>query len=185
MPRRDPIVSAVKLSPATGIPQAAPEGALCAMLTTLIQETLEREFAAFVGAERYERTPERRALRNGHRRRRLVTRVATLTLRVPRDRQGRFQPSLFARYQRHEQAFVLALTEMYLQGVSTRKVSAVVEQLCGATISASEVSALVRRLDSDLEAWRTRSLAGTTYPVLIIDAHSERVRREGQVRRSG
>jgi transposase-like protein len=82
--------------------QAAPEDALRTMLTTLIHETLEREFATFVGADRFERTPARQDVRNGYRRRRFVTRVSTLTLRIPRDRQGRFQPSLFARYQRHE-----------------------------------------------------------------------------------
>lgn len=175
------MASRFKHSPVSPIAQAAPQEVLRTMLTTLIQETLEQEFAAYIGAERFERTPARQDVRNGHRRRRWTTRVGTITLRVPRDRQGRFQPSLFARYQRHEQAFVLALIEMYLQGVSTRKVSAVVEQLCGLTISASEVSALVRRLDGDLEAWRTRSLGGTAYPFLIIDAHVERVRREGQV----
>jgi len=175
------MTSRFKDSPVVPFAQAAPEDALRTMLTTLMHETLEREFATFVGADRFERTPARQDVRNGYRRRRFVTRVGTLTLRIPRDRQGRFQPSLFARYQRHEQAFVLALTEMYLQGVSTRKVSAVVEQLCGTTISASEVSALVRRLDDELVAWRTRPLEAEAYPCLIIDAHEERVRREGMV----
>lgn len=161
---------------------AAPEDALRAMLQTLIQETLEREFAQFLGAAPFERSAARRGLRNGHRRRRFLTRVGPLALRVPRDRAGRFQPSLFARYQRSEQALVFALIEMYLKGISTRKVSAVVEQLCGATISASEVSALVKRLDGELEAWRTRPLTAKTYPYLVVDAHVERVRREGQVR---
>lgn len=161
---------------------AAPEDALRTMLTTLIQETLEREFSQFLGARPFERTGERRGVRNGYRRRRFVTRVGSLELRVPRDRAGRFQPTLFARYQRSEQALVLALIEMYVKGISTRKVSAVVEQLCGTTISASEVSVLVKRLDQDLEAWRTRPLTAKTYPYLVVDAHVERVRREGQVR---
>ena len=77
---------------------------------------------------------------------------------------------------------MLALQEMYVQGVSTRKVSAIVEQLCGATISASEVSALVKKLDVELAAWRSRHLDSMTYPILIIDAHHEQVRRDGQVR---
>jgi cyanophycinase-like exopeptidase len=76
---------------------------------------------------------------------------------------------------------VAALIEMYVQGVSTRKVSKVVAQLCGHTISASAVSAVTKRLDTEVEAWRRRSLAGRTYPYLIIDAHYERVRREGRV----
>lgn len=161
---------------------AAPEDALRLMLQQLVHDALEREFAQFLGAARFERTPERRGLRNGHRRRRLLTRVGALELRVPRDRAGRFQPSLFARYQRSEQALVLALVEMYVQGVSTRKVSAVVEQLCGATVSASEVSALAKTLDASLAAWRQRPLGGKAYPYLVVDAHVERVRREGQVR---
>lgn len=160
----------------------APTDPLRAMLATLIQETLEREFTQFVGAERFARHPERRDVRNGHRRRRFTTRVGTIELRVPRDRAGRFQPSLFARYQRSEQSLVLALTEMYFQGVSTRKVTTIVETLCGASVSASEVSVLTKRLDGELEAWRTRPLTAKAYPYLVVDAHVERVRREGQVR---
>jgi transposase-like protein len=163
------------------IPQA-PTDVLRAMLHTMIQETLAREFQDFVGAAPFERTPERRDVRNGYRRRRFTTRVGTLTLRIPRDRAGQFQPSLFARYQRSEQALVATLAEMYFQGVSTRKVTKVVEQLCGAAISASEVSVLVKRLDGDLEAWRTRPLGGNPYRALVVDAPVERVRREGQVR---
>lgn len=156
------------------------------MLATLIQETLEREFTQFVGVERFVRSPERRDVRNGHRRRRFTTRVGTIELRVPRDRAGRFQPSLFARYracyQRSEQSLVLALTEMYFHGGSTRNVTTIVETLCGASVSASEVSVLTKRLDGELEAWRTRPLTAKAYPYLVVDAPVERVRREGQVR---
>jgi transposase-like protein len=161
---------------------APPTDPLRAMLSTLIDETIEREFAQFLGAERFARTPERRGIRNGYRRRQFTTRVGTLELRIPRDRAGRFQPSLFARYQRSEQALVATLVELYIQGVSTRKVSTVVETLCGASVSASEISALTKRLDGDLEAWRTRPLSAKAYPYLVVDAHVERVRREGQVR---
>ena len=160
---------------------AVPEDALRAMLQSLVQQTLEAEFTRFLGAAPHERTAARRGWRNGARRRRLMTRVGSLELRVPRDRAGAFQPSLFARYQRSEQALVLALAEMYLQGVSTRKVSAVVEQLCGASVSASTVSACTQTLDAGLAAWRARRLDATTYPYLIVDAHHERIRREGQV----
>jgi transposase-like protein len=160
----------------------APEDALRLMLQSLIQQTLEQEFARFVGAERHERSSTRRGWRNGHRSRRFLTRVGTLELRVPRDRAGQFRPDLFARYQRSEQAFVSALVEMYVQGVSTRKVTHVVEQLCGAQVSASEVSAVVKKLDTELAAWRARSLAGQGYRYLVIDAHVEQVRREGHVR---
>lgn len=166
---------------AADAPADVPDDALKAMLQTLIQETLEAEFTRFLGAAPRERSATRRGWRNGTRERTLVTRVGRLELRVPRDRAGEFQPALFARYQRSEQALVLALAEMYLQGVSTRKVSAIVEQLCGTTISASTVSACTKRLDASLAAWRARRLDATTYPYLIIDAHHERIRREGQV----
>jgi transposase-like protein len=160
----------------------APDDPLRQLLTTLIQETLTHEFAHFIGAAPHERAATRSGWRNGHRHRRFTTRVGTLELRVPRDRAGQFQPSLFARYQRNEQAFVAALVEMYVQGVSTRKVTHVVEQLCGVRVSASEVSALVKKLDVELAAWRRRSLAGQAYPYLVFDAHVEQVRREGHVR---
>lgn len=178
------MTSLSKDSPVRSLPQGAPVPAdpLRAMLTSLIHETIEREFSQFIGAQRFERTPDRREHRNGFRRRQFSTRVGQLELRIPRDRAGRFQPSLFARYQRSEQALVLALQEMYLQGVSTRKVTTILETLCGTRVSASEVSALVRRLDGDLEAWRTRPLTAKLYPYLVLDAHVERVRREGQVR---
>jgi putative transposase len=157
------------------------EDALRPVMQRLIQEALETEFTHFVGAARHERAPSRRGWRNGHRDRTLLTRVGRLTLRVPRDRAGEFQPTLFARYQRSEQALVLALAEMYLQGVSTRKVSAIVEQLCGATVSASAVSACAKTLDASLAAWRGRSLREVAYPFLIVDAHHEDIRREGHV----
>jgi transposase-like protein len=112
----------------------------------------------------------------------LKTRVGALVLDVPRDRAGLFRASLFAKYERSEQALVLAMVEMYFHGVSTRKVNAVVEQLCGTSISASEVSALTRKLDASLTAWRERRLADTQYPALVVDAHVEQVRREGHVR---
>lgn len=163
-----------------GLEQAPPD-ALRAMVTQVMQAALQQEFDRFLGAGRWERTGERRGWRNGSKRRRLHTRVGTIELRVPKDREGRFQPSLFERYQRSEKAFVLALVEMYIQGVSTRKVQKVVEQLCGVLVSASQVSALTKGLDAELEAWRRRSLSGRKYPYLIVDAHQEKVRREGRV----
>ena len=160
----------------------APEDVLRQMLGTLVQETLEREFTRFLGAQPHERTARRRGWRNGHRARRFTTRVGTLELAVPRDRAGLFQPTLFARYERSEQALVAALVEMYVQGVSTRKVTRVVETLCGASVSASAVSVVVKKLDTELAAWRQRDLGGQAYPYLVLDAHVEQVRREGQVR---
>jgi transposase-like protein len=151
------------------------------MLGQMMQAAIQAEFDHFLGAGPWERSGERRGWRNGSKRRRLHTRMGTIELRIPKDREGRFQPSLFERYQRSEKAFVLALVEMYIQGVSTRKVQKVVEQLCGVMVSASQVSALVKGLDCELETWRRRSLGGQKYPYLVVDAHYEKVRREGRV----
>ena len=164
-----------------GCPSLADPAVLRQLVETMVQEMLTREFAQFVGAARYERTAERRGVRNGIRPRTLVTRVGRLVLEVPRDRAGCFTPAVFARYQRHEQALLCTLTECYLQGVSTRKVRHVVETLCGETVSASLVSAATKRLDASLAAWRSRRLDGQAMPYLIVDAHYERIRREGQV----
>lgn len=155
--------------------------ALRALIETVVQATLEREFAHFLGAERYERATERQGVRNGTRPRTLLTRVGRLELQVPRDRASLFQPTVFARYQRHEQALIATLAECYLQGVSTRKVRHVIETLCGETVSASTVSAATKRLDATLAAWRARRLDAEAMPYLIVDAHYERIRREGQV----
>ena len=167
---------------AVGSPSlAADPAALRQLIETVVQATLTREFAQFLHAAPYERTDERRGVRNGTRPRTLVTRVGRLTLEVPRDRAGCFTPTVFARYQRHEQALLCTLTECYLQGVSTRKVRHVVETLCGETVSASLVSAATKRLDASLAAWRSRRLDGQAMLYLIVDAHYERIRREGQV----
>jgi len=163
------------------LPLHADPAALRQLVEAVVQETLTREFAQFLGAAPYERSDERRGVRNGTRPRTLVTRVGGLTLAVPRDRAGCFVPTVFARYQRHEQALLCTLTECYLQGVSTRKVRAVVETLCGETVSASLVSAATKRLDATLAAWRARRLDGEAMIYLIVDAHYERIRREGQV----
>ena len=164
-------------------PEQAPGADLLrTLLGTLLQETMRTEFERALGAAPYERTPERRGYRNGAYPRTLQTRVGSLTLAVPRDRAGLFRPSLFAKYERSEQALVLAMIEMYFHGVSTRKVSAIVEALCGTSVSASEVSALTRTLDATLTTWRERRLADTPYAALAVDAHVEQVRREGHVR---
>jgi putative transposase len=146
-----------------------------------LQAILEEEMAAHLQAARYERTGERRGYRNGTKPRDLHTRVGTLELRVPQDREGTFSPELFARYQRSEQALVTALMEMYVQGVSTRKVTQITEALCGTSFSKSQVSALVGRLDPVLEAWRSRSLTAASYPYLAVDARYEHARVDGRV----
>ena len=160
---------------------AADPAALRQLVETMVQEMLTREFTQYLGAAPYERSETRQGVRNGTRPRTLVTRVGRLTLEVPRDRAGGFTPTIFARSQRHEQALLCTLTECYLQGVSTRKVRHVVKTLCGETVSASLVSAATKRLDASLAAWRSRRLDGQAMSSLIVDAHYERIRREGQV----
>jgi putative transposase len=100
----------------------------------------------------------------------LTTRVGTLTLHVPRFRNGTFSTDLFARYQRSEQALVLALMEMVVNGVSTRKVTQITEELCGTEFSKSTVSDLCKRLDPIIEAWNSRPLRDNRYPFVILDA---------------
>jgi transposase-like protein len=102
--------------------------------------------------------------------------VGTLNLLVPQDRQGTFSTRLFARYQRNEKALVLALMEMYIEGVSTRKVTEVTEALCGTSFSKSLVSSLAGRLDAELQAWRSRPLEAESYPYVFVDARYEKVR---------
>jgi putative transposase len=155
-------------------------GFLRGLVRGALQAILEAEMTAHLGAEPYERGPGRAGHRNGHKPRTLHTRVGTLELRVPQDRAGTFSTELFARYQRSEQALVLGLMEMYLQGVSTRKVRAITEELCGTGFSKSHVSALAGRLDGELAAWRARPLT-VAYPYLTVDARYEHVRSDGRV----
>lgn len=151
------------------------------LLRQVVQEVLEAEMEETVGAAKHERSEERQGYRSGYRDRTLVTRIGKLELRVPQDRQGRFSTELFERYQRSEKAFVSALAEMYVQGVSTRKVKAITEELCGHTFSASAVSQINLKLDTDLEQFARRPLE-EDYPYLVLDARYERVREDGVIR---
>jgi putative transposase len=146
----------------------------------VVQQVLEAEMTSFLGADSYQRGPERRGWRNGYKPRTLKTRVGELELMVPKDRAGEFQTELFERYQRSEKALVLALLQMYVEGVSTRKVRAITEALCGLEVSKSQVSALTAKLDAEIAQWRQRPLA-EAYPYLMLDARYEKVRRGGAV----
>ena len=150
------------------------------VLQTVVQEVLEAEMTEAIGAEKGERTAGRLSYRSGYYERKLVTRVGVLELRVPQDRAGRFSTELFERYQRSEKALVSALVEMYVQGVSTRKVKAITEELCGHSFSASTVSESAARLDESLQAFFERRL-DEPYPYLILDARYEKVREAGVI----
>ena len=147
-------------------------------LQALLQAALEAEMTDAIGAEKGERTEARLAYRSGYYPRSWVTRVGTLELRVPQDRAGRFSTELFQRYQRSEKALVGTLAEMYVQGVSTRKVKAVTEALCGHSFSASAISAINKSLDEALRAFAERRLT-EAFPYLILDARYEKVREAG------
>ena len=147
-------------------------------LEALLQAALEAEMTEAIGAEKGERTETRLSYRSGYYGRSLITRVGTLELRVPQDRLGRFSTDLFARYQRSEKALVGTLAEMYVQGVSTRKVKAVTEALCGHSFSASAISAVNKSLDEALHKFAERRLA-EPFPYLILDARYEKVREGG------
>ena len=156
-------------------------GFLREIVQRVVQELLEAEMTEHIGAAPYERNATRSGQRNGHKPRTLRTRVGTLNLAVPKDREGTFSTRLFARYQRNEKALCLALMEMYIEGVSTRKVKEVTEELCGTSFSKSLVSSLAGRLDAELEAWRNRRLEADTYPYLFVDARYEKARVDGRV----
>src|SRR5512147_1509669 len=145
-----------------------------------LQEVLEAEMTETVGAGKGERTANRLGYRSGYYGRTLITRVGKLELRVPQDRDGRFSTELFERYQRSERALVAALTEMYVQGVSTRKVKAITEELCGHSFSASSISAINKKLDESLAQFAGRRLT-EAFPYLILDARYERVREAGVI----
>ena len=151
------------------------------LLRESVQEILEAQMSELLNAESYERTGGRLGYRSGYYRRHLNTRVGMIELRVPQDRDGRFSTDVFERYQRSEKALVGAMMEMYVQGVSTRKVARVTEELCGVGFSAATVSTLTARLDGELRKFAGRHLE-EDYPYLILDARYEKVRIDGTVR---
>jgi len=160
---------------------AGQEDFIKSVVQAVLQQVLEQEMEEALQAGKYERTAERLGYRSGSYGRTLITRVGKLELRVPQDRQGRFRTEIFERYQRSEKALVGALAEMYIQGVSTRKVKAITEELCGHEFSASSISRINQNLDEELEKFAKRQLE-EAYPYLILDARYEKVREEGVIR---
>jgi transposase-like protein len=151
------------------------------LIQAVLQEVLETEMDEALQAGKHERSAERLGYRSGYYRRGLVTRVGQLELRVPQDRQGHFSTAVFERYQRSEKALVAALAEMYVQGVSTRKVKAITEELCGHAFGADSISQINKKLDGELQRWAQRQLE-EDYPYLIVDARYEKVREDGVIR---
>lgn len=158
------------------------EGALAGMIQACVREVIEEELTRHLGAGAYERSPGRRGHRNGTKPRTMNTAVGRLRFDVPQAREGGFRPSVFERYQRSDKALVAAMQEMVVQGVSTRRVGAVLEQMAGFEVSAATVSRAMGELDEQIARWRGRRLDEATWPYLIIDARYEKVRVGGRVR---
>jgi transposase-like protein len=154
--------------------------ALGKLVETILNQVLEAQVRDHLGADRYERNDEREGYRNGFRERVLATRVGPLTLRVPQTRDGSFSTDIFERYRRSEQAFVLGLMEMVVNGVSTRKVTHITEALCGTAFSKSTVSRLTKALDEPVSAFLNRKLE-SAYPFIIADALFTKVRTDRRV----
>ena len=159
--------------------RSGPDGIRC-LVQQVVQEVLEADMDEAIGAQKSERTETRVGYRAGYYTRTLVTRVGKLVLRVPQDRQGRFRTEVFERYQRSEKALVSALAEMYVQGVSTRKVKEITEELCGHEFSAATISRVTSRLDDELERFAKRRLE-EEYPYLVLDARYEKIRQDGVI----
>jgi transposase-like protein len=145
----------------------------------LLNEAMKLERCAALGAGPYERTPNRRGQANGFKPKTMQTRVGPLELRVPQTRDIAFYPTALERGQRSERALKLAIAEMYVQGVTTRKVTAVMQELCGLEVTSSQVSRAMQALDAELATWRTRLLG--EIPFLLLDARYEKVRVNGVV----
>ncbi len=161
------------------------DSGVAALLQSVLNQVLKAQATEQLKAERYERTEERLAYRNGSYPHTLSTRVGSITLQVPRFRDGSFSTELFSRYQRSEQALVIALMEMVINGISTRKVTQVTQELCGTEFSKSTVSELCKQLDPAIKAWSNRPLHDNEYPFLLVDALYVKVREDGRVRSRG
>jgi putative transposase len=155
--------------------EAVPE-----LMRVLINQAMQVERSKYLQADEYERTEERKGHANGYKPKTIRTRMGEITFAVPQVREGGFYPSALEKGLRSERALTITLAEMYVQGVSTRRVKAITEQLCGVEISATQVSRATAQLDEVLQEWRERPLGEISY--LYVDARYEKVREAGQVR---
>jgi len=150
------------------------------LIQVIINAAMQAERQQYLKAESYQHTEEREGHANGYKPKTVHTRVGNITFSIPQVREGGFYPEALEKGLRSERALLLALAEMYVQGVSTRKVKAVTEKLCGAALSSTQVSHAAALLDTELEKWRKRPLG--EYSFLFLDAYYEQVREDGQVR---
>ncbi|RPI78195.1 MAG: IS256 family transposase [Chloroflexi bacterium] len=150
------------------------------LIRILVNAAMQAERQKYLQVAPYERSHQRQGHANGYKPKTVQTRLGEITFEVPQVREGGFYPEALEKGQRSERALTLTLAEMYVQGVSTRKVAAVIEQLCGTSISSSQVSRATGQLDETLSAWRNRPLG--IIPYLFLDARYEKVRQDGQIR---
>lgn len=169
----NPIHGAVELLKTNGF------DALAEAVTVLLNTAMVAERSEYLGAAPYERNASRIGYANGYKDKQLKTRLGSLPLKVPQTRDGTFYPQSLEKGLRSERALLLAIAEMYVQGVSTRRVKRIVEELCGLEVSSSQVSRAAAELDGMLEAWRSRDLGAYRY--IVLDAQYEKVRQVGQV----
>jgi putative transposase len=167
--------------PAELMEQVAEQGLeiLPELIRIVVNAAMQAERSEYVQAEHYQHTPDRTGHANGYKPKTLHTRVGDITFAVPQVREGGFYPQALEKGLRSERALTLALAEMYVQGVSTRKVKVITEELCGVSITSSAVSQAALQLDSELNKWRERPLG--EYPFLFLDAYYEQVREDGHV----
>jgi transposase-like protein len=153
---------------------------LTELIRVVVNQAMQIERENHLQASPYERNENRQGHANGYKPKTVKTRVGEVTFEIPQVREGGFYPTTLEKGIRSERAFLMTLAEMYVQGVSTRKVAAITEQLCGTQVSASQVSRATQTLDKELEAWRNRPLGEIVY--LYLDARYEKVREAGNVR---
>lgn len=150
------------------------------LIRIVINAAMQAERQQHLGAAPYQHAPERQGHANGFKPKTVKTRLGEITFDIPQVREGGFYPQALEKGLRSERALTLTLAEMYVQGVSTRKVAVITEQLCGTAVSSSQVSRAASLLDESLAAWRNRPLGEIVY--LFLDARYERVRLDGQIR---
>ncbi len=156
------------------------EGFVRRLVQETLNEVLESEMTEFLGAGKSERTKTRQDYYSGYYRRDLTMKVGEIELRVPQERSGQFSMRVFEHYRRSEKALVVELSEMYVQGVSTRRVSRLAEDLCDHEFSPATISSMVSKLDVSLKAFAERRLE-EAYPYVLLNARYEKVREEGSV----
>jgi len=150
------------------------------LVQIVVNEAMRAERERYLQAGDYERTEERQGYANGYKPKKVNTRMGEITFAIPQVREGGFYPSSLEKGMRSERALMMTLAEMYVQGVSTRKVKVITQQLCGVEVSAAQVSRATRQLDELLQEWRERPLGKIQY--LFLDARYEKVREAGQIR---